>query len=442
MKKGKSLTLLSIICFIMALLVVMTFIKFPVGVKNYNGILGAIDLDYDIAGGTSYTLTLAEDNSEEIEDIEEVTNTLSKRLNALGYSSYSVKYIKDNDPDIKDYKIVINARGEVDKYGKTDTSTLASDIEAVAVFGELHFYGGSSSNPTDEILTDIKAIQSAKYSGVSVIDDTTYYQVAVTFTKDAFSVLEESLNAGDYYLSIKLDDTEILAGTSAISKNYFNGRTITINSGSEASARQEALKLAYGGLSYKFDISDGVEVSSPYGENFATYCALAISALLIIAVVALLIIYKGYGIVALLSMILFMVLQLFMLVAIPGIRLSIGGVIGLVLSIVLCVDGMVVIFKRVSEEYANGKTVKACINTGYRRSNFPIISICVIGLVVSLLIFAFANGILRNFAIVFAIGSVLSAITDLLFVRMFLSLLVPITENAEKFFGLRRKEIA
>ena len=49
MKKGRSITLLSLICLVMAFLVVMTFIRFPVGVKNYNGVLGAIEKDYDIA---------------------------------------------------------------------------------------------------------------------------------------------------------------------------------------------------------------------------------------------------------------------------------------------------------------------------------------------------------------------------------------------------------
>ena len=47
MKKGTSIVLLSIISAIMAFMLVMTFVRFPVGaVKNYNSVLGAIELDH------------------------------------------------------------------------------------------------------------------------------------------------------------------------------------------------------------------------------------------------------------------------------------------------------------------------------------------------------------------------------------------------------------
>ena len=103
MKKGKSITLLSIICLVMAFLVAMTFVRFSVGVKEYNGVIGAIEQDYDIAGGTAYTLTLAKDNIEEIDDIDEVLKTLRKRMNALGYQTYSVTAAKSTDEAVKDY---------------------------------------------------------------------------------------------------------------------------------------------------------------------------------------------------------------------------------------------------------------------------------------------------------------------------------------------------
>ena len=66
MNKGKSITLLSIVSVIIAFVLVMTFIVFPVGVKNYNSLLGAVELDYDLEGGVAYTLTLSKDNEEEV----------------------------------------------------------------------------------------------------------------------------------------------------------------------------------------------------------------------------------------------------------------------------------------------------------------------------------------------------------------------------------------
>ena len=48
MKKGKAITLLSVVCALLAVLLAMTFVRFSVGVKDYNSIIGAIELGYDM----------------------------------------------------------------------------------------------------------------------------------------------------------------------------------------------------------------------------------------------------------------------------------------------------------------------------------------------------------------------------------------------------------
>ena len=76
MSKSKSITLLTIVSVLMAFILVMTFARFPIGVKdNYVSALGAIELDYDIDGGVAYTLSLASDNEEEVDDINAVIKT-------------------------------------------------------------------------------------------------------------------------------------------------------------------------------------------------------------------------------------------------------------------------------------------------------------------------------------------------------------------------------
>ena len=45
MSKNKSLTLLIIVSVIMAIVLTMTFLRFPIGVKDYNSAVGATELD-------------------------------------------------------------------------------------------------------------------------------------------------------------------------------------------------------------------------------------------------------------------------------------------------------------------------------------------------------------------------------------------------------------
>ena len=190
MKKGKAIALLTVISLIMAFVTVMTFARFPMGTKNYNSVLGAIQTDYDISGGTAYTLTAAKDNVKVVNDdnVDEVINVLKFRMNSLGYQSYSIKAIKIAD----DYDIRIEAKGEKNDYGEEDNSQLASDVAVVAAYGEIAFYGGTEANPSGEdkrILKDVKVISDAKYLGSYTSGDKTAYQVSIVFTDEGYKGL-------------------------------------------------------------------------------------------------------------------------------------------------------------------------------------------------------------------------------------------------------------
>ena len=190
MNKGKSITLLSIIGFIMAVLIALTFLRFPVGVYNFNGILGGIDKDYSLMGGYSYTLSLSHDNVEEVKDIEEVCETIGYRMRALGYDDYSVTYQKENKPGVEDYDIIVQARAKLNDNGKQNESQLYSDVQVAAKYGEVKFYGGTEANPTEEIFVGQNVIEKSSYKGPQSVSGTVYYNVGITFTQEAYSFID------------------------------------------------------------------------------------------------------------------------------------------------------------------------------------------------------------------------------------------------------------
>ena len=441
MKKGKAITLLSLICLIMAFLVVMTFVRFPVGVKNYNGVLGAIELDYDMAGGTAYNLTLAKDNVEEVEDIDEVIETLSYRLEALGYQTFSVKALKDTDEAVEDYDIRIELRAETNDYGEQDTTTLAADMAVVAAYGELSFYGGTEADPADEILTDGQVIKEAKYGGVvSGTDDTTYYQVNITFTDYAYDEIMAQINAGTFYLKIMLGETTLMSGSDALSASYFVNKSLGLYVSSESGAKQAALQINSGGLPYRYEVSDPMTVSAPYGEYTALVSLIAVLSVAVLFIIAFFVLYKGYGFISGLTVILSLLALTLMLIAVPGVKLSLGGVLGIILATVLTADGLMITAKRISEEYSSGKMVKTAVNNGFRRSVMPVLGIAIVSGLVALLLFLFASGTLKGFAVTFGIGVIVSFISDMLFARMFAALILPIAGYKENFLKLKRAE--
>ncbi len=436
MGKGKSITLLTIISVLMAFVIVMTFARFPMGeVKQYNSLLGAIELDYDLEGGSAYTLTLSKDNEEEVEDINEVIKTLEYRLDALGYSTYSVKAVKSVDAEVTDYDIRIEAKA---------TESLASDIAVVASYGEVKFFGGTSANPTTEILTEGKAVASASYAGSFDNAGTTSYGVIIKFTDYGYDELIKLIDSAEesYYLEVKLGDTVLLSGSSAITSDMFYNKSLSVTSSSETGAKQMALQMSNGGLAYKYDVSDGAKVTSPYGEGVAAKCAVAIITLSIVIMILLIILYKGMGLVSALSTLLFILIEGWLLIGVPGIVLSMGGVIGIILATVICAVSMVILNKRIKEEYVNTqKTFKAAVKKGFKQALVPTIGVNVVALIFALLLLAFTSGTVYCFAITLGIGVAVSLICSLVFTRMFNVLITPLVKDKEKFFGFKRNSV-
>ncbi len=438
MKKKSSITLLIIISVIMAVLVFFTFASFEIGIKNYNSVPGAIETEYDISGGTAYTLTLSKENEKEVSNVNEVVKSIENRLQALGYEVYKVTALKGNDKDIKDYDIRIETRAPLNDYGSLDEATLESDIGVIIATGELKFFGGTSANPTEEILSDVKVIEKAEFLGqTQTTDGSVAYASTIKFTKEAYEFLEEKLNEGAYYFSFSFGETKLFDGSTAISKDYFSDRAITISTSSEIVARQTILQIEEGSLEYEYEIAEVEQISSPYG-NVVLPVVIIIATLLLGALIAFVIKYKGFALSALFAFVFFVVVYLWMFILIPGVKLNIGGLIGMVIASIVMVDGLVIILKRIKEEHLKGKTVKFAVQVGQKRAIYPIITTSVFAGVLALALFLLATGALKGFAIALGVGVAVALIANLVVVRAMIKLFIAIPKNKEAFFGMKK----
>ncbi|MBE7086932.1 MAG: hypothetical protein E7369_01360 [Clostridiales bacterium] len=435
MTKGKSIFLLTVVCVLLAVLAAATFIRFPMGTKDFNSILGAISLDYDIAGGSAYTVSLDKDNTEEIENVNDVMDILRVRMDALGYKSYQMTAVKDTADGVKDYSIRVVAK---------TTDNLTSDVQTVFKYGQVKFFGGTEQNPTTQIMADDKAIETSEYVGSYVdTNNKNVYQVSLKFTDYGYDALMDSIGDNStYYLKITLDSESDPLLNASISKDSVSDKTVYITAQTEEEANRLALQLKTGGLKYKYDLEDmTVETIAPVlGENTPLFLIIAVAAVLVAAIAFFTVRYKGYGLIAGLSLLFFILVETSMLIAVPGITLSLGGVFGMVLASILAVDGLFIVAKRFGDEYANGKTVKAAVKTAFDKSFLGILNTNVFALIVGLLLFAFSTGAIYNFAVTFSIGVVVSFITTVLIARMFTVLILPLLNKAESFLNLKRTD--
>jgi preprotein translocase subunit SecD len=136
----------------------------------------------------------------------------------------------------------------------------------------------------------------------------------------------------------------------------------------------------------------------------------------------LLVIYRALGVVADLALLIYAFLLWGLIVIIP-ITVTLPGIAGVVLSIGVAADANVVIFERIKEEIRRGKTPRSAIQAGYDKGYRAILDGNITTLITAFILFALSSGSVRGFAVLLAIGVVLSMFTAIVITRALLGIL-------------------
>lgn len=103
-----------------------------------------------------------------------------------------------------------------------------------------------------------------------------------------------------------------------------------------------------------------------------------------------------------------------------GATLTLPGIAGLVLTMGMAVDANVIIYERVREELAKGKSMVKAIADGYTHSYSAIIDSHVTTFIIGIILNEFGSGAIKGFAIVLMIGIVFSLFTAIFISRLIL----------------------
>ena len=104
-----------------------------------------------------------------------------------------------------------------------------------------------------------------------------------------------------------------------------------------------------------------------------------------------------------------------------GASLTLPGIAGLVLTVGMSVDSNVLIYERVREEKANGRSPFSSIGTGYERALTAVIDANLTALIAGVLLFGFGSGPIRGFATSLSLGLLTHLFTATVFTRMLLA---------------------
>ncbi len=211
-------------------------------------------------------------------------------------------------------------------------------------------------------------------------------------------------------------DGKVLSAPGFQSKNLGKQFIITGISGGSSEVERLAQQLM-NPLENPLIVEEQRQVSARLGEatiKQGIYAGIAGLALTLIFVTLY---YRFAGIVALLGLSV-NIFILFGSMAMFGFTFTLPGIAGIILTIGVSVDANVLIFERLREELAAGKSVGAAIKSAYDKAFSAIFDANITTLITALILFWRASGTVKGFAITLTIGIIASMLAALIVTRV------------------------
>lgn len=408
MKKSKAM---GILVLILAILAGMTWyagtIISTVGVGESRN----IKLGLDLAGGVSITYKAVEENPSD-EDMNDTVYKLQKRVEK--YSTEASVYQEGSD------------RINIEIPGVSDANTI---LEEMGKPGSLEFQ--SADGETLLTGTDIKNAQAQTYT-----DSTTgqrKYVVDLTLTEEG---KEKFTQATTDNLGKKMPivyDGEVISSPTVQSVLSEGTAQITGMESYEA-ADELASTIRIGSLSLELEELNSKVVGAQLGNSALSSSLLAAVIGLGLVILFMIIMYRVPGFASGIALILYSALMIWAL-WIFDITLTLPGIAGIILSIGMAVDANVIIFARIQEEIAAGKTVNMAMKIGYDKALSAVVDGNVTTLIAAVVLGLRGSGPVKGFAYTLGIGIVLSMFTALVVTRWLMKCFYALGLNGEKLYG-------
>ncbi len=423
--KKKAIIKISIISVVAFLAILFSFLSFNVAGRNYEfvGFARALNESLDFNGGY-----YADYNTTGFEDEEKYDKTVLEIESIL------------NSYNVRDAKVFKSSDGKI-RVEAPKSDSIESILTSIGA-GELKIRTSSDAS-SDVIISgrNVKSVYATQYQtsaydyqwGAYVLFDDEGKNALETATKSA-----TSSNSVTIYFFRGDDDSSFFQ--LQISENVTAGYMfISSTSMTEAYANSLAIQLRSGSL--PLVVNTFGEVSTFKTQNHIMLGAAIASGVLLLALVILLVVrYRELGLLALVSLVMFTGLSLFLMQTIDYFELSIAGLAGLVLSLILFAFAHIYIFENIKKEYAIGRKISTSFKNGFNKSNLVIVDVSVVFAVLGLFTFLIGGGALKAFGMSLFVCSILSLVISLVITRTLAFSYLAFNKSNNKRLNLTREE--
>lgn len=448
MKKSRGIISLILTVALIGLLGFTTVVGFG---GSHSGSARNIKLGLDLAGGVSITYQVKDKNASE-EDMSDTIYKLQKRVEQ--YSTESSVYREGDDrinieiPGVSNANEILDELGQPgslyfiaekgsdgsDNYSAVDaTGDAAQDYKLNKTIEELEKDGSIILGGND-----VKAAQAGSREDQTTRQ--TEYVVSLTFTDEgAEKFAEATAAAAETRDSIGIYYDGAFASVATVREPIENGQAEISGNMTFEEADALASTIRIGGLKLELTELRSNVVGAQLGEQAISTSLKAGIIGLVLVFLFMIFVYYLPGFAASLALIIYTELVLVILNAFE-VTLTLPGIAGIILGIGMAVDANVIIFARVKEEMARGKSVRNALKTGFQKALSAIVDGNITTLIAAIVLWIMGSGTVKGFAQTLGIGIIVSMFTALVVTRMIVYAFYAVGLRSEKLYCRPAKE--
>ena len=443
MKKNRGILVLVMTVLVTAFLIFTTAVGFgPTG----TGAAKNIKTGLDLSGGVSITYETSKENPEP-DEMQDTIYKLQKRVEQ--YSTEAQVYQEGENRIIVEIPGVNDANKILEELGKPGSlyfiahkdsqgnenytlNTQTGEYELTKTIEEIEADGGIVLSGTD--VKDAKA---------AVAEDDLKNKtnvVSLSFTKEGTKKFAEATKAayeaGRDSIGIYYDGSFV--SVPSVRAEIENGSAQIDGMKDAQEAENLASTIRIGGLKLELTELRSSVVAAQLGEEAISTSLVAAAIGLALIILFMIVVYRIPGLVSGIALVIYVCLDLIALNAFD-LTLTLQGIAGIILSIGMAVDANVIIYARIQEEIAAGKSVRTALQAGFKKAFSAIFDGNITTLIAAFVLNWLGSGTVKGFAQTLALGIVLSMFTALVVSRFLMYAVYAVGVRDEKFYGKRKE---
>ncbi|MCM1175357.1 MAG: protein translocase subunit SecD [Blautia sp.] len=452
MKKNKAIT--GLVVFLLVLIGLGYTAAFGIGADK-SGSASSIKLGLDLAGGVSITYQVVGDELPDKEDMSDTIYKLQQRVER--YSTEAQVYQEGDDRINIEIPGVSDANAILEELGQPGTLYFIAQTDSEGNQNYLSGFGVDADGnivmqyELTKTLEELQADGSIVLTGTDVagaqagtqqdqLMNNTQYVVQLTLTDagaEAFAAAtEKAYNAGE---SIAIYYDGEFVSVPNVQAVISDGNAVITGQDSFEEADRLASTIRIGGLKLELQELRSNVVGAQLGSDAIRTSLIAAVVGFALVVIFMIAVYYVPGIAASLSLSLYTALMIILLDAFE-ITLTLPGIAGIILSIGMAVDANVIIFARIREELATGKTVQSAIKIGFSKALSAILDGNITTLIAAAVLGLKGTGSIKGFAQTLALGIILSMFTALIITKFILNALHALGVQSTKAYGVAKEK--